>query len=83
MAAQGNIRCSVANCHYFGQGNVCEASAILVTSDVMCASLPAKLDAPDAAQVSATPIGTAAESCCKTFVPKASFRQNEDGVTRP
>jgi len=29
------IFCSVSNCHYYGQGNLCKAERIMVTSDTM------------------------------------------------
>lgn len=81
MASQ-SIRCSIVNCHYWGQGNRCQATQILVTSDEMSNNLPDSIDAPMANQVTQTPVGKSAESCCKTFVNKQSFKQNMDGVVK-
>lgn len=82
MSAQQKIRCSISNCHYYGQGNLCQANEILVMSDTMSNNLPELLDAPQAAQVKQTPVAKGTESCCKTFVPRGSFQQNLDGVLK-
>lgn len=81
MAAQA-IHCGISNCHYWESGNVCKASDILVTSDELANALPEKINAPEAAQIAQTPVTKCTESCCKTFVPKNSFRQNMDGVLK-
>ncbi|HHU75890.1 MAG TPA: divalent-cation tolerance protein CutA [Firmicutes bacterium] len=77
-----NIFCSISSCHYWAQGNVCKATEILVTSDTMSKNLPDMVDAPYAVQITETPVSKCHESCCKTFVPKGSFSQNTDGVTK-
>ena len=76
------ILCSINNCHYWKQGNICGADCILVTSDSMSKNLPDQVDAPYAAQITQTPVGKSHESCCKTFVPKSSFYQNIDGILK-
>ncbi|MEG6521808.1 DUF1540 domain-containing protein [Desulfotomaculum sp. 1211_IL3151] len=75
-----NIRCSINNCHYWGRGNRCHASEILITSDIMAQNLPDMVDAPYATQVTETPVAKCIESCCKTFVLKTDYEQNFDGV---
>lgn len=77
---QQHIHCSVNNCHYWAQGNMCHANEILVTSDGMSDSLPDRIDAPKASQVQPTPVNTCMESCCKTFVAKGSDKTNVDGI---
>lgn len=77
-----NIFCSINNCHYWAQGNLCRADSILVTADTMSKNLPDMVDAPYAAQVAQTPVGQCSESCCKSFVLKGSFFQNVDGITK-
>lgn len=77
-----NIRCSIVNCHYWGQGNRCQATEIMVTSDEMSNQLPDSIDAPMAGQITQTPVGKSSESCCHTFVNKQSFKQNLDGVMK-
>jgi hypothetical protein len=77
-----HIHCSIDNCHYWGAGNTCSASEILVTSDAMSDTLSDRIDAPLAAQVAKTPVQKCKESCCKTFVPKDAYQAREDGVRR-
>lgn len=75
-----NIRCSISNCHYWGKGNQCQATEILVTSNTMAQNLSDVIDAPYANQVTETPVANSQESCCKTFVLKTELNQNFDGV---
>ncbi len=79
---QQHIHCSVNNCHYWANGNMCHANEILVTSDRMSDTLPDRIDAPMAAQIAPTPVETCMESCCKTFVAKNSPEINVDGVRK-
>lgn len=76
------IRCSVSNCHYWDNGNVCQASEILVTADSLSASAPSSLDAPQAQSVTGTPAENSMETCCKTFVERDSAQIYDDQVTR-
>mgnify|MGYP000008250417 CR=1 FL=1 len=77
-----NIHCSVSNCHYWGSGNMCNASEIMVTSDRIGANMPNSYDAPQASTAQPTPVNSAMETCCKTFVPKNSADVKNDGVQR-
>ena len=79
---KGQVSCSIKNCHYWSQGNICNADQIMVTSNEMANSLTDRIDAPYAAQIGATPVAKSVESCCKTFVPNNSFKALEDGVVR-
>ena len=76
------IFCSVSNCHYYGQGNLCKAERIMVTSDTMSQNLSPNIDAPNADQITQTPVTKSLETCCKTFVHKNDFYQNTDGVLK-
>lgn len=76
------VHCSISNCHYWEQGNVCRADRILVTSHDMAKNLADKVDAPLAAGVTATPVSKCYDSCCKTFVLKTDNSQNTDGVLK-
>jgi len=78
----GNIHCTVNNCHYWSDGNLCRASEILVTSNTMSKNLPETIDVPYASQITQTPVNENKESCCKTFVKKNDFNQNVDGVLK-
>lgn len=77
---QQHIHCSVNNCHYWSQGNNCQANEILVTADAVGNSTGDSYDAPKASTISATPARMAMETCCKTFVGKNSTTAKADGV---
>lgn len=74
------IMCSVDNCHYWSQGNVCQANKIMVTSDQVGESAPDSFDAPQASTASPTPVNSCMSTCCKTFVESNSQKINQDGV---
>lgn len=80
--AQQQIRCSISNCHYWSQGNVCSADQILVTSQSMAQTMPENMDAPMASQIAETPVHTSRDSCCKTFTSKHTYAAFEDGVMK-
>ena len=77
-----NIYCSIDNCHYWDQGNVCKASEILVASDTWASQAPDNIDAPQHASVPTANADSCMETCCKTFVHKNSPKINADGVTK-
>jgi hypothetical protein len=77
-----HIHCSVNNCHYWEQGNKCQANEIVVTSDSFGTSMPDRIDATQASTINATPAGSCMETCCKTFVEQGSKNINVDGVTK-
>jgi hypothetical protein len=74
------IHCSVANCHYWKSGNICDASEIMVTSDKTGSTMPDSFDAPQASNASQTPVSSCMETCCKTFVQTGSGYTNADGI---
>ncbi len=75
------IRCSVNNCHYWGQGNDCLASEIMVTTDASGNATPDSFDAPQASTAGPTPASTCMETCCKTFVREGDKSAHRvDGV---
>lgn len=76
------IYCSIDNCHYWDQGNYCNASEILVTADSWANQAPDGMDAPKHAQVPQMHANSCMETCCKTFMHKGSDKINVDGVTR-
>ena len=75
------IFCSVNNCHYYGQGNLCQADKILITSDTMSQNLSANIDRPMPAK-STTPVAKCPETCCKTFVHKNDFNKTQTGLSK-
>lgn len=76
------IMCSVSNCHYWKNGNICGASQIMVTSDELAQQKPDSFDAPQASTAPPTPAGRCEETCCKTFVQKGSDQTHADNVQR-
>ncbi|MGO0062258.1 DUF1540 domain-containing protein [Brevibacillus fluminis] len=66
------VKCSVANCTYWGEGNNCNADSIMVEVDAHAnanyktefASESGNTNHQDAAKNSA-------QTCCQTFKPKA------------
>jgi hypothetical protein len=76
------VMCSVSNCHYWDQGNVCQASQIMVTADSLADPAPDSLDAPQASTIQATPVENCMETCCKTYVSRNSQDIYRDQITR-
>ncbi len=76
------IHCSVANCHYWKSGNICDASEIMITSDSTGSSMPDSFDAPQASTAPETPVNSCMETCCKTFVQAGSGNIDVDGIYR-
>jgi hypothetical protein len=77
-----HIHCAVDNCHYWKQGNMCDANEIVVVSDAFGAQYPDGVDAPKASTFAPTPVNKCMETCCKTFVAHGSDQIGMDGVTR-
>ncbi len=77
-----HIHCIVSNCHYYGQGNKCLASEIVVVSDDFGAKQPDTMDATQASTFPPSKASTCMETCCKTFVPSDSNQIHADGVTK-
>lgn len=74
------IHCSVANCHYWKNGNICDASEIMVTSDSLGSTMPDSFDAPQASIAQETPVNSCMQTCCKTFVDANSTKIREDSI---
>lgn len=77
-----HIHCLVDNCHYWSNGNKCQANEIIVTSDQFGDSNPDKIDAKMAMQLSTTPADTCMETCCKTFVPRGTDKNMLDSINK-
>ncbi|NLW55662.1 MAG: DUF1540 domain-containing protein [Firmicutes bacterium] len=76
------IHCSINNCHYWEQGNICHASEILVSKDSWAAQTPDQVDALQAAQIPPMQANSCMDTCCKTFVEKGSAEIKADQITR-
>lgn len=77
-----HIHCIVSNCHYWENGNSCQANEILVTSDAFGSQQPDRVDATTAKSLEPTVTSDCMSTCCKTFVEKGSGKIQDDGITR-
>lgn len=71
---QLQVHCTVDNCQWWGEGNYCHASVILITHDEIGERYPEEVDAPEVDQIVSeageTPAESCTDTCCKTFTPK-------------
>ncbi len=67
MPDKERIRCSVSNCHYWMQGNYCEASSVMVSSDELPRETYHGIESAMISQVD-TPVSQCEQTCCKTFI---------------
>jgi hypothetical protein len=79
---QQHIHCIVNSCHYWKNGNLCDANEILVTTDAFGDENPDAVDAHIANTLRPSGANTCMETCCKTFVPKGSDDIKADKVHR-
>ncbi len=77
-----DIHCLVNNCHYWSNGNMCDAEEIIVTHDSFGANQSDRIDAKMAKQLTPTPADTCMSTCCKTFISSGSSEIKMDGVKR-
>ncbi|TKI87695.1 DUF1540 domain-containing protein [Bacillus mycoides] len=67
------VKCSVSNCSFWGQGNLCQASAIVVQPDAQEAGQIENCSYTNATLTNETlesSVTTSVETCCHTFKPK-------------
>jgi Domain of Unknown Function (DUF1540) len=66
------IRCSVANCNYWGQGNFCQASSIIVQTEAYEYSndYDQKIENAVLEGELTSSASHSGETCCHTFFPK-------------
>ena len=81
MDEKQHIHCLVDSCHYWSQGNMCQANEIMVTSDTFGSSQPEEVDAKRAKSLSPTPVDRCMETCCKTFISKDG-KTKVDGIQK-
>lgn len=77
-----HIHCIVNDCHYWNQGNNCNANEILVATDQFGNNQPDQIDATMAKQLTPTNAGTCMSTCCKSFVTKGSDKIDVDGIKK-
>ncbi|MFD6509091.1 MULTISPECIES: DUF1540 domain-containing protein [unclassified Bacillus (in: firmicutes)] len=67
------VKCSVSNCSFWGQGNLCQASAIVVQPDAQEAGQIENSSYTNTTLTNETlesSVTTSVETCCHTFKPK-------------
>lgn len=77
-----HIHCIVNDCHYWTQGNSCNANEILVATDQFGSSQPDQIDAVMAKQLTPANAGSCMATCCKSFVTKGSNKTGVDGIKK-
>lgn len=77
-----DIRCTIENCHYWAQGNYCEAEQILIAADKFATETGHQVNALQASTYAPTPVGKCQETCCKTFVEKGAKDAYHEGVKK-
>lgn len=69
------VYCTIDNCQWWAEGNVCHASVILITHDSIGEKYPESVDSRDLETILAengeTPAQSCMATCCKTFTPKS------------
>lgn len=63
------VRCTVNNCHYWEQNNLCGAVSILVMSDEAVGNIGQHDE--EFGEIGHTPARISKETCCYTFKPKS------------
>jgi hypothetical protein len=67
------VKCSVANCEYWAQGNLCSADEIMVEIDAH-ANADYKTEFASENDQHQDHASTSSETCCLTFKPKKSSK---------
>ena len=72
------VNCTVSNCHYWQQANLCGAESILITSGPTQGK---DVHGSNAAILEGTPVGAAQECFCLTFKPQEQpYIEDDDEV---
>ncbi|NMP23205.1 DUF1540 domain-containing protein [Sulfobacillus harzensis] len=71
---QVQVRCTVDNCYFWVQDNLCGADTILITTDKAAEKYPESVDAAQTNmivnEIGETPAQNCRETACKTFFHK-------------
>ena len=83
MAQKSHVHCTVENCQWWSEPNLCIAEKILVVSDNFAQELPGEMDVEQTNQIinqkGLSPVEDCTQSCCKTFVPRDMYKRGEGG----
>ncbi|MGM0470722.1 MAG: DUF1540 domain-containing protein [Bacillota bacterium] len=77
MSMKSHVHCTVDNCKWFQEPNLCIAEKLLIVSDEFAQDLPNEIDVAETNQIvndkGYSPVSDCAQSCCKTFVPRDDY----------
>lgn len=70
MSDKPTVRCSVANCSFWGQGNFCHANSIMIDIDQHATNRLKEEFADELGVLHKDKASTSSVTCCQTFKPK-------------
>ncbi|MGZ9585035.1 DUF1540 domain-containing protein [Paenibacillus marinisediminis] len=70
MSDKPTVRCSVANCNFWGEGNFCQANSIMIDIDKHATKSMREEFAGELGNLHQDIASTSSVTCCQTFVPK-------------
>lgn len=70
MSDKPLVRCSVANCNFWGEGNLCKANSIMIDIDQHANKWMKEEYAGELGDTHQDHASTSSVTCCQTFVPK-------------
>ncbi len=86
MNKKSHVHCTVENCKWWSQPNLCIAEKLLVVSDDFAKKLPNEMDVQNTNQIVAenglSPVTECYQSCCKTFVPRDKYNAGLGGTNQ-
>lgn len=63
------VSCSIANCTFYGEGNVCKADKIMVEHDAHASGYNTEFSRELTDKNHKDEVYSSAQTCCKTFKP--------------
>ncbi|MFP4016903.1 MAG: DUF1540 domain-containing protein [Halanaerobiales bacterium] len=83
MTQKSHVHCTVNNCYWWSEPNLCIAEKILIVSDEYAKELPSEMDVEQTNQIVSqkglSPVNECYESACKTFVPRDKYLSGQGG----
>ncbi|GAB6098262.1 DUF1540 domain-containing protein [Halanaerocella petrolearia] len=83
MTQKSHVHCTVDNCQWWQEPNLCVAEKLLVVSDDFANKLSNEVDVEDTNQIieeeGLSPVNDCAQSCCKTFVARDRYQAGKGG----
>ncbi|MCG8515677.1 MAG: DUF1540 domain-containing protein [Halanaerobiales bacterium] len=84
MSHNSHVHCTVNNCQWWAEDNLCVAEKILIVSDGFAHKLPSEMDVEQTNQIvdelGHSPVDECYQSCCKTFVAHDKYERGKGGL---